>query len=151
LWMTHKLVADLYGLAEPVLPLVDLSNIVCADALKADWPAVSAIIGNPPFHGDRHLRRLFGDEYVEWLRREFRCGVKDYCVYWFRRAQDRMAPGQRAGLVGTNSISQNRARSASLDYITSNGGVITDAISTKDWPGDAAVDVSIVNWIKSPQ
>lgn len=29
-----------------------------------------------------------------------------------------------------------------------NGGVITDAISTQDWTGDAAVDVSIVNWAK---
>lgn len=150
LWMTHKLVADQYGLAEPVLPLVDLSNIVCADALKTDWPEVEAIIGNPPFHGDRFLRRVLGDDYVEWLKREFECGVKDYCVYWFRKAQSQLRDGARAGLVGTNSVSQNRARSASLDFIVSTGGVITDAISTKDWPGEAAVDVSIVNWIKRP-
>jgi len=28
--------------------------------------------------------------------------------------------------------------------------VITDAVSTQDWQGDAAVDVSIANWIKEP-
>src|SRR5450759_4964796 len=55
---------------------------------------------------------------------------------------------QRAGLVGTNSISQNLGRSASLDYITSNGGTITDAVSSQKWPGEAKVHVSLVNWAK---
>src|SRR5207253_2806105 len=80
----------------------------------------------------------------------FKVGVKDYCVYWFRKAHEHLQVGQRAGLVGTNSISQNKARSASLEYIAATGGVITDAVSTQDWPGDAAVDVSLVNWIKAP-
>jgi hypothetical protein len=108
------------------------------------------IIGNPPFHGDRHLRELLGGGYVEWLKREFNAGVKDHCVYWFRRANDHLKPGQRAGLVGTNSIAQNRARSASLNYIVQNGGVITNAVSTQPWSGEAVVEVSIVNWIKLP-
>jgi hypothetical protein len=30
------------------------------------------------------------------------------------------------------------------------GGVITNAVSSQDWSGEAAVDVSIVNWIKEP-
>ena len=50
-------------------------------------------------------------------------------------------------MVGTNSISQNRGRSASLNYIVARGGVITDAVSSQDWPGEANVHVSIVNWI----
>ena len=114
------------------------------------WPRASVIVGNPPFHGDRNLRGLLGGDYVEWLRREFHCGIKDHCVYWFRKAHDHLEAGHRAGLVGTNSIAQNRARSASLNYVVENGGIITDAVSTQDWPGEAAVDVSIVNWIKSP-
>jgi hypothetical protein len=76
--------------------------------------------------------------------------VKDYCVYWFRKAHDHLGAGQRAGLVGTNSISQNRGRGASLEYIVAHGGIITDAVSTQDWPGEAAVDVSLVNWVKDP-
>jgi hypothetical protein len=91
-----------------------------------------------------------GNEYVEWLKQEFRVGVKDYCVYWFRRAQDHLARDGRAGLVGTNSISQNRGRSASLDYILAEGGVITSAVSSQDWSGEAAVDVSIVNRVNDP-
>lgn len=150
LWMGHKLAVDELDLDESTLPLANLSGIRAADALRVPWPQASVIIGNPPFHGDRYLRGLLGDSYVEWLKTEFDCGVKDHCVYWFRKAHDHLTPGQRAGLVGTNSISQNRARSASLNYIVHGGGVITDAVSTQDWPGEAAVDVSIVNWIKKP-
>jgi hypothetical protein len=150
LWMAHKLAVDELDLHEATLPLEDLSGIRAGDALRLPWPRASVIISNPPFHGDRHLRGLLGDGYVEWLRREFGCGVRDHCVYWFRKAHDHLQAGARAGLVGTNSISQNRGRSASLNYIVENGGIITDAVSTQDWPGEANVDVSIVNWIKEP-
>ena len=61
-----------------------------------------------------------------------------------------MRPGDRAGLVGTNSISQNRARGASLNYVVEKGGVITDAVSRQKWPGEAVVNVSIVNWVQQP-
>ena len=150
LWMAHKLAVDELDLDEATLPLENLSGIQAADALRVPWPRASVIIGNPPFHGDRHLRGLLGDDYVEWLKDTFHCGIKDHCVYWFRKAQDHLEPGQRAGLVGTNSISQNRGRSASLNYVVENGGVITDAVSSQDWPGDAVVEVSIVNWVQQP-
>jgi len=150
IWMGHKQAVDELGISESTLPLADLSGIRLGDALRMKWPRADAIIGNPPFHGSQMLRGVLGDDYVSWLREEFGVGVKDYCVYWFRKAHDHLAPGGRAGLVGTNSISQNRARSASLDYIVGNGGVITDAVSTQDWSGDAAVDVSIVDWVKAP-
>jgi hypothetical protein len=150
LWMAHKLAVDELDLDESTLPLENLSGIQAADALRIDWPRASVIIGNPPFHGDRHLRGLLGDDYVEWLKDTFHCGIKDHCVYWFRKAQDHLEPGQRASLVGTNSISQNRARSASLNYVVENGGVITNAVSSQKWPGDAVVEVSIVNWVQQP-
>ena len=114
------------------------------------WPETDCIIGNPPFLGSQHIRRPLGDEYTEWLQKTFKIGVKDYCVYWFRRAHDHLTPDRRAGLVGTNSITQNRARSVSLEYIVDNGGVITDAVSTQKWPGEANVHVSLVNWVKQP-
>jgi len=105
--------------------------------------------GTHPFSAPQHIRGAFGDDYVDWLKRAFGVGVKDFCTYWFRKAHDHLLPGQRAGLVGTNSISQNRARSVSLDYIVANGGMITDAISSQKWPGEAKVHVSLVNWVKA--
>ena len=38
-----------------------------------------------------------------------------------------------------------------MDYIVQRGGVITDAISSQQWPGDATVHVSITNWLHQPQ
>jgi hypothetical protein len=77
--------------------------------------------------------------------------MADYCVHWFRLAHDRLPDGGRAGLVATNTVRQNESREASLDYILDRGGTITEAVSTQVWSGDAAVHVSIVNWVKGEQ
>ncbi len=148
LWMGHKLAVDELRLEEAVLPLENLSGIQPGDALRLPWPKADAIIGNPPYHGSQRIRRELGDKYADWLIEEFGIGLKDYAVYWFRKAHERLGPGGRAGLVATNSISQNRNRGPSLEWIVENGGVITDAVSSKDWSGHAAVDVSIINWVK---
>jgi MmeI, DNA-methyltransferase domain/MmeI, target recognition domain len=150
LWMGHRLAVEELDLDESTLPLADLSGIRRADALKADWGEANVIIGNPPYHGSQNLRKVLDADYVEWLKEHFDAGLKDLCVYWFRRAADQMRPGDRAGLVGTNSISQNRARGASLNYVVEKGGVITDAVSRQKWPGEAVVNVSIVNWVQGP-
>lgn len=150
LWMGHRQMMDRYGEAEPVLPLVDLSGIRAADSLRTPWPYADAIIGNPPFLGAKLVRPRLGDAYADWLASSFGVGVKDLCVYWFRKAHDALQPGQRAGLVGTNSVSQTATREASLGYIVDNGGLITDAVSSQRWPGQAKVHVSIVNWVNKP-
>jgi hypothetical protein len=150
LWMGHKLAVDELGLDETVLPLVDMSGIRRGDALRLDWPRTDAIISNPPYHGSQRLRGELGNDYVEWLKSEFGIGVKDYAVYWFRKAHERLESGGRAGLVATNSISQNRNRAPSLQWIRDTGGVIVNAVSKQPWPGDAVVNVSIVNWVKEP-
>lgn len=50
--------------------------------------------------------------------------------------------------MGTNTIRQNYSREGGLDHLIANGGTITEAVSTQVWSGEAAVHVSIVNWIK---
>jgi SAM-dependent methyltransferase len=133
------------------LPLDNLDkNILCADALFTPWPEVDAIIGNPPFQSKNKMQQEFGVAYMQKLRRAYPAipGRADFCVYWFRRAHDHLKPGQRAGLVGTNTIRQNYSREGGLDYIVQNGGTIVDAVSSQVWSGEAVVHVSIVNWIK---
>jgi N-6 DNA Methylase len=147
----RKVAVSKFGLTEDVLPLDNLNNnIVCNDALYSEWPKVDAIIGNPPFvGGNRRLREELGDEYVEKLYKNFPDvkGQVDYCVYWFRAAHDSEA--ERIGLVATNTIRQEQSRIASLEYICDRGGIIHDAISSQDWTGEANLDVSIINWIKT--
>jgi hypothetical protein len=139
-----------FDLTEQPLPLDNLdANIRCADALFCDWPEVEAIIGNPPYLGSRYLAKEHGYDYARKVHAAFPDVPKmaDYCVYWFRRAHDDLPPDCRAGLVATNTIRQNETREASLDYVLAKGGTITEAVGTQVWSGEAAVHVSIVNWI----
>ena len=72
----------------------------------------------------------------------------DFACYWFRLAHETIGENGRAGLVATNSVSQWKSRSVSLDYISQNGGYIHDAVTTQIWSGEAAVHVSVINWSK---
>jgi hypothetical protein len=121
-------------------------------ALFTEWVDVDAIVGNPPFLGGLKVRGELGEPYLRRLQERFPGvnGRTDLCAYWFRRAHDHLRPGARAGLVATNSIRDGNTREASTDYIVKNGGTITNAVSSRDWPGDAVVKVSMVNWVKGP-
>ncbi|WP_276912369.1 DNA methyltransferase [Hyphomonas atlantica] len=133
------------------LPLDNLdSNVQRTDALFAEWPEVETVIGNPPFQSKNKMQEELGVEYLHKLRSKHPDvpGHADYCVYWLRLTHDHLADGQRAGLVGTNTIRQNYSREGGLDYIVSEGGTITEAVSSMPWSGEADVHVSIVNWIK---
>ncbi len=135
---------------EKPLPLDNLdANIRCADALFTEWPKADAIIGNPPYLGAKLLKPTYGPDYVDKLRKAYPAipGMADFCVYWFRKAHDHLATNGRAGLVGTQNIRSNASRIGGLDYITATG-TITEAVSAQVWSGEAAVHVSIVNWIK---
>lgn len=139
------------ALQEEALPLDNLDeNVKRGDALLLKWPDVDAIIGNPPYQSKNKRQAEMEAGYEHQLRTLYPDvdGRADYCTYWFRKSHDLIKPGDRAGLVGTNTIRQNYSREASLDYIVNNGGTITEAVSTLVWPGDAVVHVSIVNWIK---
>ncbi|GCL46538.1 DNA methyltransferase [Microcystis aeruginosa] len=151
LMIARKVAIDRFNLTEASLPLDTLdSNIICADALFTDWQKADAIIGNPPFLGGKKLRTELGDEYAEQIYQKFPDvqGQPDFCVFWFRKAAENLGELGRAGLVGTNSISQVSGRKASLDYVVKQGGFIHEAISTQPWSGKANVHVSIVNWSK---
>ena len=133
------------------LPLDNLDdNIWNKDALFTAWPEVDAIIGNPPYQSKNKLQKEYGRIYVNKLRAEYPTigGRADYCVYWIRRAHDQLKEGQRAGMVGTNTIRQNYSRESGLDYVVNTGGTITEAVSSMIWPGEANLHVSVVNWVR---
>lgn len=152
LMIAKKLAVDEFESDEPPLPLDNLNNNVKnEDALFNEWIEFDACIGNPPYLGNRRFQSEHGLDAANRVYEAFPDvpHVADYCVYWFRKTHDRMKTGARAGLVGTNSITRTKGREASLDYIVGNGGIIYDAVQSMPWPGEANVDVSIVNWTKS--
>lgn len=150
----RKGVSELGFEGENALPLDNLdNNIRVGDAMFDAWPEAEAIVGNPPYQSKNKLQEELGPAYLARLRAAHPevDGRADFCVYWFRLAHDRLKPGQRAGLIGTNTIRQNYSRLGGLDYIVNNGGTITEAVSSMYWPGEASLHVSIVNWIKGKQ
>lgn len=95
--------------------LAPLDHIACRDALlnpdgsEADWPPADAIVGNPPFLGDKKMRAELGDAYTDTLRKTYAGrvpGGADLVTYWFEKARAQIAAGRAraAGLVATNSI-----------------------------------------------
>ena len=115
---------------------------------EAQWPTVDAIIGNPPFLGDKRMRGELGDDYTEALRELYKDrvpGGADLVTYWFEKARAQIEVGkcQRAGLVATNSLRQKRNRPV-LERILESGQIF-NAWSDEEWINEgAAVRVSLV-------
>lgn len=83
--------------------------------------------------------------------------MADLCVYWIRRANEALDHCTeedplkgRAGLVGTQNIRSNASRIGGLDQVSKSGTVI-EAVESQPWSGEANVDVSIVNWVKTQE
>lgn len=151
LMMAKKLAAEeLDGGQEDVLPLDNLDDTIrYGDALLNPWPRANVIIGNPPYLGRRKMANELGGSYVATLNSHYpNPGVSDYVTYWFQLAHTALPQGGRAGFVATQAIRDGDSRRESLDFIDEHDGVIFEAVSAQPWSGDAAVTVSIVNWLR---
>ena len=119
-----------------------------ADGSEAEWPACDAIVGNPPFLGDKMMRGELGSDYTDKLRKRYEGrvpGGADLVTYWFEKARAQIAAGQctAAGLVSTNSIRGGANRKV-LERIVESGRIF-EAWSDEEWVNDgAAVRVSLV-------
>lgn len=142
-----------YGFrTQPVLEPLD--HIECRDAVLAEdgtpaaWPAADAVVGNPPFVGDKKMRSELGDVYTERLRAAYAGrvpGGADLVCYWFEQARAMIEADtlQRAGLVATNSI-RGGANRAVLDRIVKTTRIF-EAWSDEPWVNlGAAVRVSLI-------
>ena len=138
----------------PVLEPLD--HIECRDAVlnadgsEAAWPQADAVVGNPPFVGDKKMRAELGAAYTEALRAAYKGrvpGGADLVCYWFEKARGQIERGalQRAGLVATNSIRGGRNREV-LDAIVKTTRIF-EAWSDEPWVNDgAAVRVSLIGF-----
>ncbi len=154
-WIGHIQWARRNGFPPPSdLVLGDLDTIECRDAVlepdgsAASWPAANAIVGNPPFLGDKAMIGSMGEDYTAALRAAYEGrvpGGADLVCYWFEKARESLQNGnaERVGLVATNSI-RGGANRRVLDRITAEG-VVYAAWSDEPWTLDgAAVRVSLV-------
>ncbi len=154
-WIGHIQWARRHGLPAPSDPVLrPLDTIECRDAVLAPdgsvaaWPKADAIVGNPPFLGDKAMRSVLGAEYTVALRKAYDGqvpGGADLVCYWFGRAREAMQAGMvdRVGLVATNSIRDGANRRV-LDPIAQDGSIY-EAWSDEPWTIEgAAVRVSLI-------
>ena len=77
---------------------------------KAAWPQADFVVGNPPFIGNKRMRKYLGDGYVDALRGTWPDVPEssDFVMYWWHHAGQLVRAGglQRFGLITTNSIRQ---------------------------------------------
>jgi len=111
-----------------------------------------ALIGNPPFMGGRKISSSLGVTYLNYLTsiRTGINGIADFVCHFLRQSFDMLRTCGTFGLVATKSISEVDSRRGGLGSIASDGGAIYCAVSNQQWPGKAAVVVSLVHVIRGP-
>lgn len=104
------------------------------------------ILGNPPFLGGLKISTHLGAALLKWLHAAFpgASGTADLCAYFFRQAFSVLHPGGNLGLIATNTIAQGDTRVAGLQALQASGGVITFAVPSMKWPGDANLQVALL-------
>ena len=112
---------------------------------RAAW--MDAFVGNPPFMHGLQLARAQGSGYSSWITATMAGtdGRADLVAHFFVQACSLLGAHGAAGFVATNTISQGDTRESGLANILRRGFTIYSASSSVNWPGAAAVVVSIVH------
>lgn len=106
------------------------------------------ILGNPPYLGGAKISGATSDYYLNFLKANYINvgGQADFVTYFIRRIFS--ISSNFLSILTTNTISQGDTRKGGLDVILENGGIINFGIKTKEWPGVAALNISILSIVK---
>lgn len=106
------------------------------NARRATWPAADFIVGNPPYVGNKRMRLVLGDGYVQALRSAYAHVPEsaDYVMYWWHHASERVLAGEarRFGLITTNSVTQTFNRRVVERQLSRGLGIVL-AIPDHPW------------------
>ncbi|MDP1729964.1 MAG: class I SAM-dependent DNA methyltransferase [Devosia sp.] len=121
----------------------------------APWPAAEFIVGNPPFIGNKLLRRRLGSGYVEALYSAYRDlpNSLDLVTYWWSKAARAVLRGEaRAfGFVTTKTIAQISNRPVLSHFLGHDGFGLSFAVANHPWidsANTAAVRVAFTSGTK---
>ena len=109
-----------------------------------------AVVGNPPFLSGSRTSQINGANYFQFMLVSYP-GSKHQCDtigFFFRRAFDLIRQYGSAGLVATKTIAQGDTRTSSLQEILKKAGHIYRVLKRLPWPGEAAVNVSVIHFEK---
>ncbi len=138
----------LEGLGRSDRPLVPFHwEVEFPEVFERNNPGFDVIVGNPPFAGKNTVRSANVAGYPDWLK-EMHAeshGNADLVAHFFRRAFHLLRERGTFGLIATNTIAQGDTRSTGLRWICEHGGEIYRANRRFQWPGQAAVVVSVLH------
>ena len=122
------------------------------EVFERDNPGFDGFVGNPPFAGKNNVAAGNVAGYPSWLKElhEESHGNADLVAHFYRRAFNLLRDGGTFGLIATNTIAQGDTRSSGLRWICEHGGEIYRATKRVQWPGDAAVIVSVLHVANGP-
>ena len=122
------------------------------EVFERDNPGFDSFVGNPPFAGKNNVAAGNVSGYPSWLKElhEESHGNADLVAHFYRRAFNLLRNGGTFGLIATNTIAQGDTRSSGLRWLCEHGGEIYRATKRVQWPGDAAVIVSVLHIAKGP-
>jgi hypothetical protein len=110
-------------------------------------------VGNPPFMGGLKLETAFGTNWRAYLVQHLANGARgvrgtaDLCAYFLLRVCQLTSSKGGSGLITTNTISEGDSRVVGLDRLANDGFILSRAVRSYKWPGDASLEVSQI-WVR---
>ena len=147
----HQYQSWLEELANADPPLAPFHwQIEFPEVFERDNPGFDALVGNPPFAGKNTVAAANVPRYPDWLKAMHpeSHGNADLVAHFFRRAFSLIRRDGAFGLIATNTIAQGDTRSTGLRHICEHGGEIYQVRTRVQWPGLAAVVVSVLHVAK---
>jgi len=115
---------------------------------KAPWPTADFIVGNPPFIGDKAMRRALGSGYVDAIHQVWPEVPEsaDFVMYWWHIAAETVRNGQskRFGFITTNSIKQTFNRRVIEPHLSAPKSPLSIVFAIPDHPWVDATDGAAV-------
>lgn len=106
-----------------------------------EWPACDFIVGNPPFIGNKLLRRRLGSGYVDALFLSYSSlpNSLDFVSYWWSVAARKLVSGEirQFGFVTTKAIAQVGNRPILRELVSNKNYHLTFAIPNHPWIDDS--------------
>jgi methylase of polypeptide subunit release factors len=107
------------------------------------------ILGNPPFLGGKYISGAYGLEALNYLKYSYfpLKAQSDLVAYFFRKINKILKNEGFQSLISTNTISQGDTREGGLSVLIKDNE-INFAKKNVDWPGVAAVQVTLISLFK---
>lgn len=117
------------------------------EVFSRDNGGFDAFVGNPPFIGGTRISTRVGKLFADFIAENIpdTGNRTDLVAYFFRQCFSHLRISGSFGLIATQTIAQGDTRIGGLAYIRRHKGIIYSANRRREWPGIAAVIISVVH------